>query len=289
MAELSVVAHGLWDRAGPPPTLTVIDAPHRWCAVEVAAAPEALGTPVAHGAVSTWASWQRGMVRPGPITVSADAWSVLRSARRLYYRAHSTASPGAWVDHQVTVPDRLLRSAPSIRLCDVWTSGDRELLEEPMPHVFDALDGLPELHAILGAEQVAMLICLHRFSPKRPIHTSQLELAVALAGAAGGQLTILLQRLDYQSMSTIAARVQTTAGSLTSTEAEPRMSALPGLLGPEAARWPRERHGPFVVLRNNSPAPEDEGGTCIVVSGAGVCVYWAKTQWNGAREVVVPG
>lgn len=286
MPELAVFAQVLWDRAGPAPTLTVTDDPQRWCAVELAAAPEKLVAPLAPGGVASWASWQRGMVRPGPITVPQDAWSALRSAERLYYRAHSSASENAWVDHRFTVPDRAIASVPSIRLCDVWTSGDKQLLDEPVPHIFEAADRHPELPAILAQETIAALICLHRFSPKRPVDPSQLELAVLVAGA--NPVRILVQRLAYRSLSSIADHVKTIAGSLKIAGREPDESALLRLLGPEALRWPRERRGPFLILRNNSPAPEEEGGTCVVMSDTGQCVYWAKTKWHGHPEVVMP-
>lgn len=289
MPELVVLAQALWNRGGPAPTLTVTDDPARWCAVELAAEPEKLVAPLAPGGAASWASWQRGMVRPGPITVPEDVWTALRPAERLYYRAHDSASKDGWVDHRVTVSDRAVASAPSIRLCDVWTSGNKELLEEPVPHVFEAMDGHPELPAIVAQEKIAALICLHGFSPKRPVDPSQLEVVVLLAGAGGGRVRILVQRLDYRSLSPIAAHVETVAGSLTAAEHGPGEPALARIIGPEAARWPRERRGPFVVLRNNSPAPEEEGGTCVMMSGAGQCLYWAKTKWSGRPEVVVPG
>lgn len=289
MPELAVFAQALWDRAGPAPTLTVTDDPDRWCAVELAAAPKELIAPLTPGGAASWASWQRSMVRPGPITMPQDAWSALRSAQRLYYRAHSSASEKAWVDHRVTVLDRAVASAPSIRLCDVWTSGDKELLEEPVPHLFEAVGGHPDLPAIIAEEKIAVLICLHRFSPKRPVDPSQLELVVLQAGAGAGHVRILVQRVNYRSLSPIAAHVETVEGSLTMAEHGPDELALLRLVGPEAVRWPRERRGPFLILRNNSPVPDEEGGTCVVVSDTGQCAYWAKTKWRGRPEVVVPG
>ncbi len=292
MPELGVLAQVLWDRAGLAPTLTVTDDPARWCAVELAATPENLGkTSTAAGATASWASWQRGMVRPGPITVPAAVWAALRSAQRVYYRAHSSSAQDVWIDHQVTVPDRDLANAPSIRPCDVWTSGPKELMEEPVPQVLEAVEGHPDLPSLLAQGPATVLICLHRFSPKRPVDPAQLELVVLLAceTARKDEVRMLVLRLNYTSLAPIAARVETLAGALGDAGRAPLASWLASAVGPEAARWPREQQGPFLILRDNSPAPDEVGGTCVLLTSARHCAYCATTKWNGRPEVIVLG
>jgi hypothetical protein len=291
MPELAVHAPALVARQASAPRLTITDDPGRWCAVEIAVAPGKLGAVTGLDAAAGWASWEKGLVPPGTVVVPDDAWATLRTAEHLYYRAHSSAAPDAWVDHRSTLMDGSLELAPSIRVCDAWTSGAEEATGEQVAGALAAAATHADFAEVSEGGQLAALVSLHRFSPKRPMDPSQLEWAVLLAAEVHppGEVRVLVQRLEYTSLALIASRIYVDAGSLAPALGLTAGRFLSGLVGADVSLWPREERGPFLILRNNSPAPEEEGGTCVVVPATDRCVYYARTKWHGTAEVAMPG
>ncbi len=290
MPELAVHTPALWARDGPAPTLRVIHTAGRWCAVEVAVTTERLAAIEGPGGGAGWASWKQGMVRPGSITIPDDAWATLKNADRLYYRAHSTSAPDAWVDHEVTVSDELCAMAPSFRVCDCWSSGLDHDMESRVPEVLAVAAKAPEFDLIDSGARLAALVCLHRFSPRRPSDPSRVEWVVVLASDSLplGEVRVLVQRLEFTSLSVVASRMFVDPGSLNGNSGSTAGRFLAAAAGAEAVLWPRQELGPFLILRDNSPAPEDEGGTCVVLPDTGRCVYSARTKWHGAPVVTTP-
>jgi len=289
MAGLGVRGPALVGRSWSAPYFTLIDEPGRWCAVEVAVTPDELGSATAEG--ERWGSWERGLTPPGQISLPDPVWAELGAADRLYYRAHSSAAADAWVDHQWTVADDSREEAPSFRVSNAWSSGVDSRPQGEFEAALEAAAAHADFPGISAGAHLSALVCLHRFSPKRPMDASQLEWLVLLASESTppGEVQMLVQRLDYASRSLIASRRHTDAGELT-----PALGLTAGrfmtlLVGPDASLWPREERGPFLILRNNSPAPEEEGGTCVIIPATGRCVYCAKTVWHGAAEAAMPG
>lgn len=291
MAQLAVHAPALVDRQASAPSLTIVADPGRWCGVQVAVTPEGLGPNAGpeHGA--GWGSWASGLVPPGTIALPDEAWSRLRAADRLYYRAHSSAAADAWVDHQATVGDEVLALAPSIRICETWSSGVEQAAAGQVAEILAAAATHPEFAEVSEGGRLSALVSLHRFSPKRPMDPSQLEWVALLATDVSppGEVRVLVQRLEYNSLTLIDSRTYADPGSLAPALGLTAGRFLATLVGADVALWPREERGPFLILRNNSPAPDEEGGTCVLVPATGRCVYCARTKWQGTAEVAMPG
>jgi hypothetical protein len=92
-------------------------------------------------------------------------------------------------------------------------------------------------------------------------------------------ISVLVQRLAYDSLDLIAAQTFPAADS---------SARAATLVASARAAWPREEFGPFVVFRDNSPAPGDQGGTCISLPGPDWCLYLARTKWQGPHDVLAP-
>jgi len=286
MAALSVGADRLVARHVGPPIVEVIDDPGRWCAVEVAARPEGLLGGTANGAA--WASWTAGLRPPGKFEIPADDWAVLRLNDRLYYRANSSASAGAWIDHRTTTTDAGVAAAPSIRLCDAWIVAPQDIDRQRLPQILKAAADHPRFADLERGTNLAAIVCLHRFSARRPAPPDAWEWAVVLACQGQGVVNFLVERRRYQSLELIApARFRQAQGDLQPAGAVP-MATFGSLPAPEAAGWPRHELGPFLVLQELSPPPDAEGGTCILTGGPGTNAYSAMTRWSGPQEILEP-
>jgi hypothetical protein len=235
-----------------------------------------------------FASWQTQATldSPGTIELPAAAWARLRVHPRLFYRAHSSASSGEWVTHTVSVPDAAAMIAPAMRLCDRWLADDPLIDPVRARAMLDAVADDPAFAEIEPLDAIRAILLLHRFSPKRPAAPTAIEwVVVVLGGEPGGDWRTLVERRRFED----GALVQ--SGWIAPTDAPP--GAQPPLrfaaaIADGSAAWPEKVYGPFTVLQENAPAPDDEGGTRVFLSETGVCVYRGTTTWSGAAAAEIP-
>ena len=103
-----------------PPTFQVDPRPNGYYAIEVATQAE-LFDAGGHGGERTsdnfYGSWQDGAALSAPsYTLPDPVWRRLRAARRLYYRACTTASPSGWSNPQATTPASRPQDAPAVQI-----------------------------------------------------------------------------------------------------------------------------------------------------------------------------
>ena len=102
---------------------------------------------------------------------------------------------------------------------------------------------------------VRALVLLHRCSPRRPAAETAIEWVVVGRGGAAAAVAAL------------------------------RFSTA---IANGSAAWPQKTYGPFTVLQENAPAPDDQGGTRVFLAETDVCVYRATTAWSGAAAAEIP-
>lgn len=269
-------------RDRPPPAIAVEDAPGRFVAVEVASDPRLLPAGAAARSHRTfWASWEAStLAPPGAVRLPGDVWERLRVHDRLYYRAHSSSSATGWRDHASTLPDARTQEAPFASLCDAWllqaeaaSGGDvDDLLARAAAH--------PSFAELERGGPLQALLLLHRFAARRPATPQALEWVVILqARPYGSETRSLIQRMRYDDREVVAWYER---------NASPYEPGDGTALVAEARAWTERPVGPFVVYQDPAPTPGDEGGTCVTRPPSGRCLYFARTRWAGAPEVIVP-
>lgn len=279
MSPLSLDAPELTARGWRPPEFTIQEDPGRFVALEVATSSQALRTRPADGA-QYWASWGRGLTSDRRITMPDDVWRRLAPADSLYYRAHSSAAGSMWVDHRSTLPDDSVIQAPSVAICDSWSVPNDPEVDARRAEVLTAAAGAAEVAELARGRRLQALVCLHRFSPGRPTSAAELDWAVAIAAVGPQEIRAVTIRLEFQTLAPEQFAFFDGPGALGPPDAFTLM--------PAARTWPRLTLGPFIVHRDNSPAPGDQGGTCIMLAGLPRCLYLARTSTAGGHQVLVP-
>jgi hypothetical protein len=287
--SLTVTAPALARRDRPDLAFEVADAANRFVAVEVAADWRLLGPESVASRTGTnfWASWMRAQLDPpGAIVLPADVWMRLRIHDRLWYRAQSSSSATTWDDYAVTVPDGAVAEAPALRLCECWVVPSELLTDADVNEILDRAAKHPQFPIVADDGALTALVCLHRFSPRRPSEAQMLEWVALLEAQADQRRRTLVQRFRYDTRDPIAAHlVEEPTDQPTATEPEMNLVAA---LETEALRWSKRTLGPFTVFQDNAPLPGDEGGTCITLTASSRCVYFAWTSWSGQPEAIVP-
>jgi hypothetical protein len=106
-------------RSGAPPTFITFSGAQAGYAVEVATQ-AALLSDALHSErrrENFFATWQIGGLLTAPAyTLPDDVWSVLSTARRLYYRLLTSARSNAWVEPQATTRDDDAARAPYVEV-----------------------------------------------------------------------------------------------------------------------------------------------------------------------------
>ena len=287
VSRLAAVGWRLYGRDDAPPTFRVEGPPDRFVALEVVADPSLFGLaePPSDRAFASWQT-QAMLEPPGSIELPAAAWARLRAHARLFYRAHSSAASGQWVDHVVSVPDPAAVIAPAMRLCDRWLADDALIDPVRARAMLDAVADDPAFAEIEPFATVRALVLLHRFSPKRPAAATAIEwVVVVLGGEPAGDSRTLVERRRF----TDGALVQ--SGWISPTDSAPAAvppRRFPAAIADGSAAWPEKAYGPFTVLQENAPAPGDEAGTRVFLSETGVCVYRGTTAWSGAAAAEIP-
>ncbi len=288
MSRLAAVGWRLYARDDVPPAFRVEGQPDRFMALEVVADPSLFGAadPSPDGAFASWQAQVR-LDPPGIIALPAEAWARLRVHPRLYYRAHSSAASREWIDHTVSVPDAATMIAPAIRLCDRWLADDALIEPERARTMLDTVADDPAFAEVEAFPTVQALVFLHRFSPRRPATPDAIEWVVVVLGAeAGGDSRTLVERRRFADGGLVQS------GWIPGTEPAPdvgvRPLRFPATIVDGSAAWPQKVYGPFTVLQENAPAPGDEGGTRVFLTGTGVCIYRGTTTWSGAAAAEIP-
>ncbi len=287
MSRLAAIGWRLYARDDVPPAFRIEGEPDRFVALEVVADPALFGAREA-SPDRAFASWQTEarLTPPGIIALPPEAWARLRPHPRLYYRAHSSTANGEWTDHSVSVPDAAAMIAPAMRLCDRWMVDDELIEPERARTILDAVADDAGFAEVEAFPTVQVLMLLHRFSPRRPTTPDAVEWVVVVLGAGpDGESGTLVERRRF------------TDGSLVQSgwigaEPEPhpgeRPLRFPTAIADGSAGWRQAVYGPFTVLQENRPAPDDEGGTRVFLSDTGVCVYRGTTAWSGAAAAEIP-
>ena len=221
MTQLAVTTNGLAARDGPPPAFMVTAEPDRWVAVEVAVNRQSLARlsrlPRLLDLGLAWASWRDGIASPGTLTLPAEVWATMRHSDQLFYRAHSSSSPNEWIDHQFTLGDDETAAAPYVRLCDAWSiPADDPLLAEHRAELLAKAAPLPDFRRVETGRKLSALVCLHRFSPRRPSAPDSLEWIVVLASESirPGDVQALVHRFAFESLALQASHFDESPGSL---------------------------------------------------------------------------
>lgn len=132
---------------------------------------------------------------------------------------------------------------------------------------------------------VRALVLLHRFSPRRPAAETAIEwVVVVLGGEAAGDWRTLVERR-------FADGTLVQSGWISPNDSAPAAVAalrFSTAIANGSAAWPQKTYGPFTVLQENAPAPDDQGGTRVFLAETDVCVYRATTAWSGAAAAEIP-
>jgi hypothetical protein len=205
---------------------------------------------------------------------------------RLYYRAHSSGEATTWVSPAVSLPDEVVAGAPYVHLCDCWVLPSEVATDAEVAAALAAAANHPQFDVIDGGLELAALVCLHRFSPHRPMDPSRLEWVVVLQSTAAPLQRTLVQRLDFTGKALIAAHVlEERLDRRTSSTSDANLVAA---LETDAQRWRKRSLGPFTVFQDNAPLPGEDGGTCVTLASSSRCVYFAWTAWSGQPEAILP-